>query len=231
MQAGGKARRGYSSPLREEAALRTRRRIVSAATRLFVAHGYAGTTFDAVALEAGVARPTVVTAFANKAALLSRVLDEALAGDDEPVPVRDRPWFQPVWEATTAEAALTAYAHVCRVIGGRAGAVVEALHRASDSGPDTAALWERWLAGRRAGAAMVVERDVVTSALRSNLTVASATDVLWTLNNPDLFVSLVGRQRWRPDRFEQWLAQTMCGLLLEASDGDTRRGDVDGPQD
>jgi hypothetical protein len=57
-----------------------------------------------------------VTAFGTKAALLSRVLDETLAGDDEPVPVRDRPWFQPVWQATTAPATLDAYAGVCVLI-------------------------------------------------------------------------------------------------------------------
>lgn len=215
MRAERKTRRGYSSPIRQESARRTRQAIVAAATRLFVEQGYERTSFDAVAQAAGVARPTVVAAFNNKAALMSRVLDEALAGDDEPVPVRDRPWFQPVWRADTAEDALAAYAHVCRVIGARAGLVVEALHAASDSGPDTAELWERWLSGRRAGAAMLAEHDVILSALRSHLTVGTAGDILWTLNNPELFVTLVIRCNWPGLRFEQWLAQSMCSSLLE----------------
>lgn len=76
-----------------------------------------------VARAAGVARPTVFAAFGSKAALLRQVLDEALAGDDEPVPVAHRPWFRPVWEAREPAAVLEAYAGVCTLIAGRAAGV------------------------------------------------------------------------------------------------------------
>ena len=96
---------------------RTREAIVVAATGHFLERGYEGTSLTDITARAGVARPTVVAAFGTKPALLSRVLGEAMAGDDEPVPVRDRPWFRSVWEATTAVDALRAYAHVGLVIG------------------------------------------------------------------------------------------------------------------
>ncbi len=214
MREEGKSRRPYTSRVREESARRTRAAITAAAARLFVTEGYAATSFDAVAREAGVARPTVVTAFGTKAALLSRVLDEALAGDDALVPVRDRPWFAPVWEATTAPAVLDAYAEVCLLIARRAAAVVEALHRAADSDPGTEALWESWLRGRRAGAAMVVEREVVLSALRDDLDVTTAGDVLWTLNDPGLYTLLVVRSGWTAERYRTWLATHMQAALL-----------------
>jgi AcrR family transcriptional regulator len=188
--------------------------VVSAATQLFVERGYEGTSLADVARSAGVARPTVVAAFGSKPALLSRVLDEALAGDDEPVPVRDRPWFRPVWDAETAQDALRAYAGVCLLIAGRAAHVVEALRRASDSGPEVAALWTSWLRGRRAGAAMVVERDVVTAALRPPLNPKTGGDVLWTLNDPGLYLGLVEEQGWAVNDFEEWLATAMQDLLL-----------------
>lgn len=206
--------RPYRSRVREESARRTREAVVSAATFLFVRDGYAGTSWDAVAEAAGVSRPTVVTAFGTKAALLSRVLDEALAGDDEPVPVRDRPWFQPVWEATTAPATLDAYARVCVLISGRAAGVVEALHRAADSSPEVDRLWEGWLAGRRAGAAMVVGHPPLARALRPGLEAEQAVDVLWTLNNPDLYLTLVGRAGWTEDAFEAWLARSMQTAIV-----------------
>jgi AcrR family transcriptional regulator len=187
---------------------------VSAATQLFLDRGYGGTSLTDVAERAGVARPTVIAAFGSKPGLLSRVLDEALAGDDEPVPVRDRPWFRPVWDATTAPDVLAAYARVCVLIGDRAGHVVEVVRRATDSAPEVAELWEGWLRGRRAGAAMVVERPLVVAALRPSLTVETAGDVLWTLNDPDLFVSLVEVRGWPVRTFETWLADTMRSLLL-----------------
>ncbi|WP_088288732.1 TetR/AcrR family transcriptional regulator [Kineosporia sp. A_224] len=209
------ARRPYSSAVRAESARRTRAAVVRAAHDLFLEHGYGGASLADVAVRAGVARPTVVAAFGTKPALLKRVLDEALAGDDEPVPVRDRPWFAPVWGAATAPDALRAYADVCLLIGRRAGHVVEVVRRATDSAPEVSDLWEGWLRGRRAGAAMVVERDVVRAALRPGLTPATAGDVLWTLNDPDLFVGLVEHQGWAEDTFRDWLADTMVRLLLD----------------
>ena len=49
----------------------TRRRIAGAARRRFAAAGYACTTVEAVAAEAGVAASTVYAAFKTKAALLA----------------------------------------------------------------------------------------------------------------------------------------------------------------
>jgi AcrR family transcriptional regulator len=213
------ARRPYSSTVRAEGARRTRAAIVEAATELFLGRGYDGTSLADVAEAAGVSRPTVTSAFGAKAALLSRVLDQALAGDDDPVPVRDRPWFRPVWEATTPGGVLDAYADVCLVIGGRAGHVIEAVRRASDSAPEAAELWESFLRTRRAGAAMVVEHELVAAALRPGLTVRTAGDVLWTLNDPDLYVSLVERQGWSPEAFRSWLADSMRTLLLDDDAG------------
>ncbi|HET6562950.1 MAG TPA: helix-turn-helix domain-containing protein [Marmoricola sp.] len=213
MESPGK--RPYSSTVRAESARRTRGAIVSAATRLFVEGGYEGTSLEDVARAAGVARPTVTATFGSKDALLAEVLDQALAGDDAPVPVRERPWFQPVWSATTAEDVLDAYAAVCVTIARRAAPVVEAVHRATDSHPQISALWERWLAGRRAGAAMVVEREVLRRRLRPGLDVEAAIDVLWILNDPGSYALIVQRRGWSEDRFQRWLASSMRALLLD----------------
>lgn len=208
-------RRPYTSAVRAEGARRTRAAIVAAASALFLEQGYDSTSMAAVAQRAGVARPTVVAAFGSKPALLSRVLDEALAGDDEPVAVRDRPWFQPVWQARRAPAVLDAYAGVCLVLSRRAAHVVEVVRRASDSAPEVADLWQSWLRGRHDGAAMVVRHPVVAAALRGELTPETAADVLWTLNDPDLYLSLVELRGWPEDRYRSWLAQSMAALLLE----------------
>ena len=81
----------YRSTVREESAGRTRRRIVRRPRELFVARGYAGTTIDAVAESAGVSRRTVFQSVGSKVELLKTAWDWAVVGDDEPVPVADRP--------------------------------------------------------------------------------------------------------------------------------------------
>ena len=46
------------------------------------------------------------------------------------------------------------------------------------------------------------------------LDVTRATDVLWTLNHPDVWLLLVGERGWTPERFEQWLGDTLTAQLL-----------------
>lgn len=208
------AKRRYSSPTREAGARRTRRAIVTAATDLFAGHGYAGACLADIGEAAGVARPTVVAAFGSKVALLRVVLDEALAGDDEPVPVAQRPWFRPVWEADTPGKLLDAYADVCTLIGGRAARMFEVVRRAVDGNPDVAELWETLKANRYAGATMVVNRVQGLGGLRTGLDQDAATDRLWILNDPALYDSLVVQRGWREEDFRDWLALTMRSQLV-----------------
>src|SRR6201993_1381497 len=106
---GGQARR-YQSPRREQQARRTRARIIAAAARRFLDCGYAGTTMRAVAADAGVALPTVELAVGTKARLLKAVIDTAIAGDDEPVPMLARQWAPRAESMTTAAEFTTAFA-------------------------------------------------------------------------------------------------------------------------
>lgn len=84
-------RRSYDNSRREEGARQTRLSIVAAAQELFVENGYPATTFPAIAERAGVSVQTVFAHFPTKRDLLKEVIDQAVVGDDEPVPVRDRP--------------------------------------------------------------------------------------------------------------------------------------------
>ena len=53
-------------------------------------------------------------------------------------------------------------------------------------------------------------------ALRRDLDVEEATDILWTLNHPDVWQLLVVERHWSPERYERWLADTSCAQLLES---------------
>ncbi|HEY7225311.1 MAG TPA: helix-turn-helix domain-containing protein [Micromonosporaceae bacterium] len=210
----GPPRRRYQSAVREEGARRTRGAIVAAARDLFVERGYASTSLADVAAVAGVARPTVFAAFGSKAALLKQVLDDALAGDDEPVPVARRPWFRPVWNATTSAAVLDAYADVCLVIARRAARLFEVVHRAADEAPDVAGLWRTLESNRRAGARMVVEQARKLGGLSPGLSGERAVDVLSLYNDPTVYAALVLDRGWAETSFRRWLAQTMRRALL-----------------
>lgn len=209
-------RRRYASPVREENARRTRAAIVTAASDLFIAGGYAATSLADVAAAAGVARPTVFAAFGSKAALLRQVLDQALAGDDEPIPVASRPWFRPVWDASTQDGVLVAYARVCTMIGGRAAEVFEAVRRAAGASPEVTELWNTLQGNRRAGAHMVVKRLQKLGPLQPGLGTRRATDVLWVFNDPAHYDALVLQCGWRESVFTEWLASQMRQALVVA---------------
>ena len=108
-------RRGYASPARTEQARQTRKRVIEAATRLFVQQGYATTTMRAIADAADVSVPTVELLFGTKAQLLHVVIDVAVAGDDEPVPVLNRAWAA---EARSARDLADFLSAVAQVVGG-----------------------------------------------------------------------------------------------------------------
>jgi AcrR family transcriptional regulator len=78
---------------------RLRFRSATAAAQ-FVAHGYGATVLDHVAEQAGVAVQTVYFHFGNKRTLLKEALDIAAVGDDEPVPLLERPWMKQIQQET-----------------------------------------------------------------------------------------------------------------------------------
>ena len=84
-------KRTYDASGRRARADARRRDVVQAARELFERDGFRLTTIAAVAAQAGVRRRASTRASAGEAALAKAVFDVALAGDDEPVPVAERP--------------------------------------------------------------------------------------------------------------------------------------------
>lgn len=220
-------KRPYSSAVREEGARRTRAAVLDAAAALFVERGYHASSLADIAHAADVARPTVCAAFGSKAGLLEQVLDRALAGDDEPGLVAQRPWFGAVWEAVTPAAVLRAYAGVCTEIATRAAALFEVLHKAADDSPDAAALYAKTRADRHAGATMIVGRLVEMAALSNGAAAQSAVDVLWIYNDPHHFADLVLDRGWTVAAYTRWLEAQMRSALL--ADPGSVAGELEGP--
>ena len=209
-------RRSYHSPVRADAARRTRQAIVAAAGELFLERGYTAASLREVAELAGVARPTVAAAFGSKPALLRQVVDEALAGDDEPVPVAQRPWFAPVFEATRPVDVLEAYAGICTLVATRAARVFEIVHRAAGESPEIAELWTTLARNRRTGAEMIIKRAAETGPIRTDIPRDHVVDGLWTLNDPATYTNLVLDRGWSDQDFRTWLSRQMRAAVLPA---------------
>jgi AcrR family transcriptional regulator len=201
--------------LRAEHAALSRRRILDAAGRLFREHGYIGTTIAAVAAEAGVSVQTVYNVVGGKAALLKTVYDVTMAGDDEPVPISERPFIRAVLEAPTGRESLQRYAAAARVLGERTlPLLMTLLAQAATGDPDLRAFAATIEGERAIGTAATARHVAERFGLRSGLDDGSAADVLWALTAPDLADRLVHRRGWGWDRYERWLGSTMADALL-----------------
>jgi AcrR family transcriptional regulator len=207
-------KRNYDSSRRQEQARRTRRSILVAAGRLFTSGGYGATTLQQVADEAGVAVQTVYAAFGNKAALLEELLDTSIAGDDTPVAVNDRDWMHDVFHHPDPTARVDAYAAAVTGIHERAGDIFSVVRAAATTDPTLASLADTTEQRRRNGATNVIDGLDTIGALRGDLTVAEAVDILWTLNSPEIHQRLVRDSGWTPERFQDWLAAAIRTALL-----------------
>src|SRR3954463_12741304 len=127
MTARGVKARTYDNSRRAEQARETRRRIVEVGRELLLAQGYATTTIAQVAKAAGVSSETVQKGFGTKAALAKAVYDVTLVGDDEPVPLRERPEFVAVRAESDPVRKLAAYAVVGRTLWERLGPLMAVL--------------------------------------------------------------------------------------------------------
>lgn len=208
-----KGRRRYESPRRREQAASTRRGILAAARQLFERDGYAATSVPAIAAEAGVAVKTVYLAFETKATLLRAVWAERLSGDEAAVPVKEQASYREILEETDPERQLRLLAARSRAVKTRSGALMEVIRNATTVDGDIAALWHEIETKLLDVQGSIVGQLHDRNAL-AHRDVATATDILWTLNHPSVWQLLVRERGWTADQYEQWLGDALCSQLL-----------------
>jgi hypothetical protein len=172
---------------------------------------------EAIATDAGVALKTVYVAFETKSKLLRGVWDLALKGDPDDAPVAERPWYLEVLEEPDPERRLRLNARNSRVVKERIAAMLAVIRDAASADPETRALWTLIQSDFYENQRVVLESLDRIGALAPGLDVARATDILWTLNHPDVWLLLVDERGWTPEEFEDWFAETTCQQLLGRS--------------
>ena len=208
----------YDNSARAERARATRAQVLSAASELFLSQGYAGTTIRSVATAAGVSPETVYKTFGGKAGLLKAVYDVSLAGDDEPVPMSDRPQYRALRDAADPPAFVAAYTVIAGEISERIGPLMRIVLTASGSDADLAAFLEKISGERMIGARTVVGAWVERGWLRPGLTPEEAADVVWTLISPSVHAMLLSRG-WTTKAYVDWLATTLLATVLDDRPG------------
>ena len=207
-------KRTYQSPLRQQAARHTRARIRDAAAALFVTQGYAATTMRQVANAAGVAERTVYAAFASKADLFGEVVGVTLTGDELPIAVADRPEFRQALTQRDPRRALELLVDYSTTLLERAGPLIMAGVRSSGADADMRRFDAEGAQATAANARTMAEALVGLGALRSDLEVQQAADVLFALGSPHVHHLLRQLCGWSAEQYRDWLLDILTRTLL-----------------
>jgi AcrR family transcriptional regulator len=176
-------------------------------------------TMAGVAAAAGVSAQTVYKAFGNKPALLKRVYDVTLVGDDEPVPFADRPEVAALHAETDARRLLAGYAAVGRILIERLGPLLRVLLAGARAGDPQLQEFVATANGERlVGATMTVQRLIELGPLREGVTPERARDAIWTLNSVEVWSLLTEQRGWSGDEYAEWVGRAMADAVLPYPD-------------
>jgi AcrR family transcriptional regulator len=206
-----RAKRRYDGSGRRRDATERQARIIDAAHTRFLRDGYGATSIEQIARDAGTSAQTIYTAFGNKAGILRRVVDVAIAGDHDDVPLIDRPEQRAVFTAPDVEARLplaiesaisthARSAHLIALTQSLAGGDPAVRELADDLERQVRIDTERFL-----GAADGQLRDLPMSRL---------VDITLLISGPSSWHHLVNERGWTADEWRTWALDAMQHLVL-----------------
>jgi AcrR family transcriptional regulator len=181
---------------------------------LFLKHGYGATSVREIAEAAGVAVQTIYNAFEGKSAIMARIADMAIVGDDEPVALVDRPHVQAIRQCTDATDMVWQWASLCRGIFTRVLPLLPILAEAAAADAAVRARWRNNAVTNRYEETKVFVTHLATLVeLREGLDIERATDLIWTYASFQTAEALIIERGWTPDDYETWTAQAICRIL------------------
>ena len=201
-------KRPYKSLVRKRQAVDTRRRIIEAARQLLQRVGYDGMTVEAIAQRAQVSAQSVYALFKSKAGILTELLDQSTFGDEYEEAVRQ------AMSASDPETRLPLAARIARQIHEPLSAAFDLLRGAGVVAPELAKLEQQRerLRYERQERMIISLRDA--KRLRLGLNHQTARDIFWMLTGRDVYRMLVRERRWSPQKYQDWLADTLVRSLL-----------------
>ncbi|NYJ04691.1 TetR/AcrR family transcriptional regulator [Petropleomorpha daqingensis] len=206
-------KRSYDASGRQAQARARRLAVVLAARDLFERHGFRATTVAAVAQQAGVSAESVYKGFGTKAALAKAVFDLAVAGDDEPVPVAERPAAAAVHDEPDVRRKIGLFVHGLAERQARSADVHALIRDGRHVDGSLQPVWEALEEEGLAGMTALGRHLLDTGQLRPGIDLDEVRDVLWNYLAIDTYERLVLRRGWSRERYAAWLATAVTRAL------------------
>jgi AcrR family transcriptional regulator len=189
-------------------ALRTRADILAAARRLFAQRGYAATSINDIAEEAGVAIQTIYARLGSKRGMLLALID--LIDEEAGVAAL----AQQVTGAATPVAALRAGVHLTRSFQERCGDIIEALVTGVGAESELADAVAEGRRRHRQGARLTIGRIQELEGLRNDVPPERARALLALSTSHEAWGELTAGYELGWDPAEDWLVDALSRALL-----------------
>jgi AcrR family transcriptional regulator len=208
-------KRTYDSSRRQAQARETQGAIALAARELFLERGYVATSVRDIAEHAGVAVQTIYNLFDGKPEIMRRIGDMTAVGDDEPVALADRDEYRELLELTDPVEFLERWIELSMRIFQRFEPLLPTLREASAADPAVAGYWRTNAKDNRyLGMTTGMQRLHELRALRDDVTVTTATDIMWTVVSFESFEALVIERGWTSDAYAAWALRAVRASIL-----------------
>jgi AcrR family transcriptional regulator len=188
--------------------------VVEAARALFTERGYGATTVEAISARSDVPPATVYRLFSSKRGILKALLDVSIAGDDEAVPLADRPPVRSLLADPDPRNRVAGFVAVAAQVNSRTAPIYRILVSAAASDADAATVLDDLTRERQQGQGRLARSLARAGALRPGLRERDAGDLVHALMSPEVYGLLVVDRGWPPERYERWLTDTLVDQLL-----------------
>lgn len=203
------AKRPYSSRARSESAEDTRKRILMAAKGLFGRKGIDKVKVADIGERAGVAASTIYAIYKSKDGILRALMEQALFGSR----------YQ---DAQTLLAGVTdpvqlveLTSHVSRAIYESESSDLGLLRHASGFSPALRKMEQEFERMRYDMQEKRLRMLFKAGKARKGTTFDEARRIMWMYTSRDVYRMLVHEGGWTPERYQEWLSQTLLEALVE----------------
>ncbi len=208
-----KVKRSYDASGRREQARARRLTVVLAARELFERDGFRPTTIAAIAAHAQVSAESIYKGFGSKAALAKAVFDVVIAGDDEPVPVAERPAMQAIRGEADVRIKIAMFVDGLVQRQARSARVQMLIRDGRHVDDSLAPIWAKLNEEGLVGMTMLGRHLLETGRLRDGIDLEEVRDLLWNYLAIDSYERLVLSQGWSLERYSHWLARAITSAL------------------
>lgn len=203
--------REYDVTNRREEALARHAKTLDVAERKFFEHGYAATTVESIAEDAGISAATVYKSYGGKAGLIKALCQRALEGSG-PVPAEDR--SNALRVNPDPRDVIAGWGRLAAEVAPRVIPLLLLLRDAAHLDPESAALLSDLNEARLTRMADNARYLVAGGHLKDGISPEHARDTLWLYSSAELYDLLINDRQWSISQYSRFITDAMTSALL-----------------